>query len=347
MPLYKIDEDDQQKCINLIYNTGHKNPLFDFIEHFDKKAGIAVKKDVEEQKLPLDEKIKQRIIQGNKHGLEDLLKQALKEMKPLNIINNLLIPGMKVVGDLFGSGQMQLPFVLQSAEVMKFAVDKLKPFMEKTDTQSQTSIVLATVRGDVHDIGKNLVEIIMSNNGYKVYNLGIKCEIDTILQKALEVKADAIGMSGLLVKSTVVMQENLEEMSKRNIQLPVLLGGAALTQSFVQNICSPILEAPVVYCADAFAGLNAMAMIKDGTLADKIAEQQKERANRTKIKQTAKPKVVVEKINRDISIPNPPFWGTKIVSDINLDTVFSYLTESVLFRGRWGLSPWLFKPGTI
>jgi len=335
MPLYQIDEDDQEKCLNLIYNRGSENPLFDFIQHFEKKAGT-VRKEADEDAMTLEERIKQRVIQGNRHGLEELLMQALKERKALAIINELLIPAMKVVGDLFGSGQMQLPFVLQSAEVMKFAVDKLKPYMEKSDDQSRTSIVLATVRGDVHDIGKNLVDIILSNNGFKVYNLGIKCEIEAMLQKAQEVQADAIGMSGLLVKSTIVMKENLEEMKRRGFEIPVLLGGAALTRSYVDDVCAPVLESPVVYCADAFDGLNAMQKIKERRLHDLFPEDGAKPKQQRRAGTMPKEDKGKETVRRDITIPSPPFWGDRVVTDIDLDEVFSFLTEPVLFRGRWG-----------
>ncbi|MBN1996400.1 methionine synthase [candidate division KSB1 bacterium] len=331
MPLYKIPRPDVEKCLNLIYNKGHENPLLDFIHYFKAKEGK--KLDVEsEQKLSLEEKIKNCVIQGSKPGLDSMLTTALNSYKAVEIINKLLIPAMKEVGELFGSGKMQLPFVLQSAEVMKYAVSRLEPFMDKTDRRNQTSIVLATVRGDVHDIGKNLVDIILSNNGYKVYNLGIKCEIDTMLQKAQEVHADAIGMSGLLVKSTVVMKENLEEMAHRGIQIPVLLGGAALTKNYVEQVCAPVLHQPVVYCADAFDGLNAMHAIRDGLLI------KKQPSPTTGPKPVQKPVFpdADETIRRDIDIPVPPFFGDKLVKEINLDDVFNYLTETVLFRGRWG-----------
>ena len=335
IPLYKLDEMDVEKCLNLIYNRGAKNPLFDFIQHFDKKAGKQQQVLVEDDSLPLDEKIKNKVIQGNRSGLLPLLMDCLKDNKAIDIINNMLIPAMKVVGELFGEGKMQLPFVLQSAEVMKFSVDKLQPYMEKTDEQSMTSIVLATVRGDVHDIGKNLVDIILSNNGYKVYNLGIKCEIDTILQEAEKVEANAIGMSGLLVKSTVVMKENLQEMKSRNVDIPVLLGGAALTRSYVEDVCGPIVDAPVVYCTDAFDGLETMQLIKENKLDEHLLalKEKRPKISRTVVKRKVEKEEIVR---RDISIPQPPFWGEKIVTDIGLDTVYSFLTETVLFRGRWG-----------
>jgi 5-methyltetrahydrofolate--homocysteine methyltransferase len=330
LPLYQIDADDLEHAMNLVYNRGEE-PLKSFIRHFSGKQGESTMAMSDETLLSLDDRIKRHIIDGNRSGMSELLQQGVAERPALSLINDLLIPAMKTVGELFGSGKMQLPFVLQSAEVMKFSVDVLQPYMEKSDDQKATSIVLATVRGDVHDIGKNLVDIILSNNGYKVYNLGIKCEIETMIQKALEVHADAIGMSGLLVKSTVVMKENLEEMERRGVRIPMLLGGAALTRVYVDETCAPLLDAPVVYCSDAFDGLSVMEQIKAGTL-------QKSRPGQ------AVPRVVTRKsetepdqpIRRDIAIPQPPFWGDRVITGIDLATVFSYLTENVLFRGRWG-----------
>jgi 5-methyltetrahydrofolate--homocysteine methyltransferase len=333
MPLYQIADEDLGMCLNLIYNRGGANPLFDFIGHFDKKAGLKKQPVEHRESLSLDDRIKRHVIDGDRSGFEQILLSSLEKKSAIEIINDLLIPAMKTVGDLFGSGQMQLPFVLQSAEVMKFAVDKLQPFMEKSEAQTQTSIVLATVRGDVHDIGKNLVEIILSNNGYKVYNLGIKCELETMLQKALEVKADAIGMSGLLVKSTVVMKENLQEMQHRGVNIPVLLGGAALTRSYVDEVCAPILETPVAYCSDAFEGLKTMELIKEKQL---VKNQHQTAQSHKKAIQARDPQVKEEAITYEEKIPVPPFWGDKIVRDLDLDTIFSFLTESVLFRGRWG-----------
>ncbi|MDZ7318743.1 MAG: methionine synthase, partial [candidate division KSB1 bacterium] len=336
LPLYQIDEGDREKCLNLIYNRGANNPLFDFIEHFRSKSTLRSPKETTEAHYTLDEKIQHRVVEGNRSGLEKLLLDKLQQMKAMDIINHLLIPAMKKVGDLFGAGEMQLPFVLQAAEVMKFAVDKLQPFLEKSDRHSQMSIVLATVRGDVHDIGKNLVDIILTNNGYRVYNLGIKCEIDTMLQKAQEVNADAIGMSGLLVKSTAVMKENLEVMKSRNIRIPVLLGGAALTKNYVTDVCQPILDAPVIYCADAFEGLAAMERIKNGQAGTILPESATSPALAIAPIALQKETSPPIQIRHDVPIPVPPFWGDRVISDIDLATVFSYLQETVLFRGRWG-----------
>ena len=330
MPLYQIAADDLEQANNLLFNRGEE-PLKSFIRYFEAKSGTTQTKAADETQLTVDERIHHRILEGNRSGLADLLLLALAERSAMAIINELLIPAMKTVGELFGSGKMQLPFVLQSAEAMKYAVDQLQPFMEKNATEQQKSIVLATVRGDVHDIGKNLVDIILSNNGYKVYNLGIKCEIETMIHKALEVNADAIGMSGLLVKSTVVMKENLEEMQRRGVRIPVLLGGAALTRSYVEETCSPLLDAAVVYCADAFDGLQVMEQIKAGSLQKKSRSAVQPRPSG----KTAVPEIA-EPLRQDIEIPSPPFWGERMVTDIDLDDVFSYLTENVLFRGRWG-----------
>ncbi|MBN1466652.1 methionine synthase [candidate division KSB1 bacterium] len=332
VPLHRIDQDDIDKCIDLIENRG-ANPLFSFIEHFENKAGTARKVEVEEESLPLDEKIKARVINGNRSGLQEILTEALLENRAEEIINNWLIPAMQVVGELFGAGKMQLPFVLQSAEVMKFAVSVLEPHMQKTDAQEQTSIVLATVRGDVHDIGKNLVDIILSNNGYKVYNRGIKCEIDAMLQKAAETNADAIGMSGLLVKSTAVMKENLELMRGRRIDIPVLLGGAALTRSYVEDVCARISLGPVAYCADAFEGLKMMSLIKKGQIKEHLAAHRSQSTAPTAKRPAS---VTQRQLTFEHTIPTPPFWGVRVVRDIDLETVYAYLTESVLFRGRWG-----------
>ncbi len=333
IPLYQIAPEDLQHCLNLIYNRGDENPLFSFIHHFENRQGTPAEETTDDSHMPLDEKIGQRVIHGNRSGLEELLLEAVQHYPALTIINEWLIPAMKTVGELFGSGQMQLPFVLQSAEVMKFSVDKLQPFMEKAADQSKTSIVLATVRGDVHDIGKNLVDIILSNNGFQVYNLGIKCEIETMLQKAREVHADAIGMSGLLVKSTVIMKENLEEMQRRGFTIPVLLGGAALTRSYVDEICAGLYAAPVVYCSDAFEGLRTMSQIQNHELAPRRAPEKPSSVKRMRVGAEPAP---AEPIRGDIDVPRPPFWGDRIVADIDVDEVFAYLTETVLFRGRWG-----------
>lgn len=262
IPVFKISNDDLQAALNLIYNRGSEDPLSAFITHFAEQDGSRLESRADTSAGTAEELLGELVLEGSHADLVPTLDTLLEHTPPDKIINSLLIPAMKRVGELFGEGKIQLPFVLQSAEVMKQAVSYLEPFMEKKTNEREHSIVLATVKGDVHDIGKNLVDIILSNNGYKVYNLGIKVDIDTVLKKAREVNADAIGMSGLLVKSTALMKSNIEAMRDRGIHLPVLLGGAALTREFVEKECAPLIDAPVFYCRDAFDGLHAMEKIK-------------------------------------------------------------------------------------
>jgi len=266
MPLHKISEAQRQAAEDLIFNHWRdgRDPLLAFIEMF---KDATVTETRREKPATVEEALKQRIIDGDKQGLEADIDRALEKYAPLEIINTLLLDGMKVVGDLFGSGEMQLPFVLQSAETMKAAVAYLEPFMEQVEGSHKGIMVLATVKGDVHDIGKNLVDIILTNNGYRVVNLGIKQPLLNILAAAREHNADAIGMSGLLVKSTVIMKENLEEMARAGVAIPVILGGAALTRRFVENDCRAVYAsgAGVFYAKDAFVGLKLM----DDVMAEK------------------------------------------------------------------------------
>ena len=270
MPLHKIDAAHREAAEDLIFNRRRdgRDPLIHFVELFkDVQAATAVKVKAE----TVEEALRQRIIDGDKKGLEDDLREALKKYAPLDIINELLLDGMKVVGELFGAGQMQLPFVLQSAETMKAAVAFLEPLMERVEGQQRGTLVLATVKGDVHDIGKNLVDIILTNNGYRVINLGIKQPLTNILEAAHEHRADAVGMSGLLVKSTVIMKENLEEMRRQGVDIPVLLGGAALTRRYVESDCRAAYTAPdrVHYAKDAFGGLKLMNGIMEAKNASR------------------------------------------------------------------------------
>ena len=266
MPLHRIDSVQREAAENLIFNRwpDGKDPLLAFVDMFKDVRAQEAKKV---RPSTIEEILKSRIIDGDKQGLEDDLRKGLEKYGPLQIINEILLDGMRVVGDLFGSGQMQLPFVLQSAETMKAAVRFLEPFMEKAQGQEKGTLVIATVKGDVHDIGKNLVDIILTNNGYKVVNLGIKQPLANILEAVGEHHADAIGMSGLLVKSTVIMKENLEEMRRQGIATPVLLGGAALTRKYVESDCRAVYTDPdkVHYAKDAFSGLKLM----DGIMAEK------------------------------------------------------------------------------
>ncbi len=353
VPLSSLPEEDTAVALRLIGNdTSAGDPLFAFLNHFAAKAGEGGQNDAAgaEADAPqsASERLQRRVIRGSKADLEDLLEEELANRPALAIINEVLIPAMKTVGELFGSGKMQLPFVLQSAEVMKAAVALLEPRLERSADRAQTSIVLATVRGDVHDIGKNLVEIILSNNGYKVYNLGIKVEIAEMIRKAEEVRADAIGMSGLLVKSTAVMKENIEELARRGMKIPVLLGGAALTPSFVHEDCAAAHIAGVAYCADAFAGLHAMNTIRDGSFDEWLAAEREKLAS-WKRRATPTADATESAVTGDspgpispyippkeLTVPEPPFLGVRHTADIDLDEVFGYLTEEVLFRGRWG-----------
>lgn len=305
--------------------------------------------------VPVEQRLVERIVRGDRIGLERDLDEALTHYSALEIINRFLLEGMRIVGDLFGSGQMQLPFVLQAAEVMKAAVAYLQPHMERvSDATTKGTIVLATVKGDVHDIGKNLVDIILSNNGYRVINLGIKVPLEQMLQAAQEHDADAIGMSGLLVKSTAVMKENLEVMEARGIRIPVVLGGAALNRRFVEHDLRRVYSGTLAYAQDAFDGLRFMEEVtrcKSHTpsspsnsleLSLELERTQHEHADnpiehvRTDHQQTGQPLVKrISSVRRDVPIPIPPFWGSRIVQNIPLEHVFAYINENALFRGQW------------
>lgn len=309
-----------------------------------------------ESTLPVEDRLKERIIRGDRLGLERDIDEALKRYSALEIINGFLLEGMRVVGDLFGSGQMQLPFVLQAAETMKAAVAYLEPHMERVeDATPKGTIVLATVKGDVHDIGKNLVDIILSNNGYRVINLGIKVPLEQMLQAVEEHRADALGMSGLLVKSTAVMKENLEAIEARGIRIPVVLGGAALTRRFVEHDLRQIYSGKLAYAQDAFDGLHFMEDIvqtrelthpqqASTSLEVSLALQQTQQELdsspieyvRIERRQYGQPVVRrISSVRRDVPIPVPPFWGSRLVEDIPLEHVFAFINENALFRGQW------------
>ncbi|MEJ5305287.1 MAG: vitamin B12 dependent-methionine synthase activation domain-containing protein [Ignavibacteria bacterium] len=324
------------------------DPLQELIAYYSTKKEEE-KEKVDRKSLSIEERLKNRIIDGEKIGLQDDLDEALQNYSPLDIINKILLEGMKIVGELFGSGQMQLPFVLQSAEVMKAAVAYLEKFMEKKSGESKGKIILATVKGDVHDIGKNLVDIILTNNGYTVYNLGIKCPIEKMIEEFEKQNADAIGMSGLLVKSTLIMKENLEVLNERNLKVPVVLGGAALTRRYVEQDLKKIYMGYVEYAEDAFDGLKFMEKIKSKNLDELINESRTNFDNindeeilDTLVGSDAKlaffdEEKAFQKSNVSIldEIPEPPFWGVKIVENISLDEVFKYVNEVALFRGQW------------
>ena len=302
--------------------------------------------------LPLEKRLAQRIIDGERQGLETDLQAALdKGHGALDIINDHLLDGMRTVGELFGKGEMQLPFVLQSAEVMKVAVAYLEPHIEGnadgSAREAKAKIVLATVKGDVHDIGKNLVDIILSNNGYDVVNIGIKQPISEIIRAADEHDADAIGMSGLLVKSTVVMKENLEELNSRGVaaRWPVLLGGAALTRAYVENDLAEVYEGEVRYARDAFEGLRLMDAVAKArsnpeiSVAEALPELRKRRvrAKAAPVDDAALSDTTRSDVATDNSIPTPPFWGTRVVKGIALADYAAYLDERATFLGQWGL----------
>ncbi len=320
------------------------DPLTHFLEVFADAQSVSAGRADELAGLPLFERLQRRIIDGEAKGLQADLDEALQTKPALEIVNDVLLPGMRIVGDLFGSGEMQLPFVLQSAEVMKTAVAHLEPHMEKSDESGKGTIVLATVKGDVHDIGKNLVDIILSNNGYSVVNIGIKQPIGTILQAAEEARADVIGMSGLLVKSTVIMKENLEEMNTRGVsgRFPVLLGGAALTRAFVEQDLAQMYDGEVRYAKDAFEGLalmDAVMAVKRGEPGAALPERRQRRVRTTPRPLAPEDPDATSDVARDTPVPRPPFWGDRIVKGIALKDYVAYLDERALFRGQWGLSP--------
>jgi 5-methyltetrahydrofolate--homocysteine methyltransferase len=360
MPLNKIPDEQVKVCLDLVYDRRDEakgyDPLAALLDVF---ADVTVAKNEKEDRSgwPVDERLKARIIDGDRDGLTDDLEEAMSDgLAPLAIINDVLLAGMKVVGELFGSGQMQLPFVLQSAETMKAAVAYLEPHMDKVEGDSgKGRIVLATVKGDVHDIGKNLVDIILTNNGYEVHNLGIKIGIAEMIEKAQEVRADAIGMSGLLVKSTLIMRDNLEELNARELaNIPVLLGGAALTRSYVERDLREVYSGRLFYGKDAFEGLHVMdrlGAIKRGVESDDPGWGRVPSASRVPSRAslglpekgegdaaadlpTRSPDVVT-----DNEVFVPPFLGTRIVKGLPIDEIAGYLNETALFRNQWQFRP--------
>ncbi len=330
LPLVQIDERDRTICLDLIYDRAgdvEKTPLMRFIDHFAERT--VQEEDDQSQALRPEEDLHRKIVKGDKDGLEDVLAELLERYPPLEVVNQILVPAMRHVGDLFGRGELLLPFVLQSAEAMKKSVAWLEPYMEKIDQQEGIKVLLATVQGDVHDIGKNLVDILLSNNGYTVYNIGIKVPAETVIAKAKELKADVIGLSGLLVKSAIIMQESMPQYRDAGLEVPILLGGAALTRDFVANSCVPNYDAPVVYCADAFAGLKALKDFEAGQL---ISTEPEDRSDAPRMK----PGVKTTEVDRSVVIPEPPFWGVRHVTGIDPVRLFPFVNEQALFRGRWG-----------
>ncbi|MFF4044124.1 methionine synthase [Streptomyces sp. NPDC001816] len=349
LPIARFDEEQVQTALDLIYDRRSEgyDPLQKLMQLFEGATAKSLKAGKAEElaALPLEERLKRRIIDGERNGLEADLDAALETRPALDIVNDTLLDGMKVVGELFGSGQMQLPFVLQSAEVMKTAVAYLEPHMEKSDAEGKGTIVLATVRGDVHDIGKNLVDIILSNNGYNVVNLGIKQPVSAILEAAEEHRADVIGMSGLLVKSTVIMKENLEELNQRGLaaRFPVILGGAALTRAYVEQDLHEIYEGEVRYARDAFEGLHlmdALIGVKRGVPGAQLPELRQRRVRATaavQVEERPEEGHVRSDVATDNPVPTPPFWDTRVIKGIQLKEYASWLDEGALFKGQWGL----------
>jgi 5-methyltetrahydrofolate--homocysteine methyltransferase len=355
VPLSKLDEEALITCTDLIYDRRGKaglngtggadyDPLHRLMAIFEGVSGpIAAQEALSE--LPLTERLERRIIDGERDGLTGDLDLAMSEgINPLDIINVHLLAGMKIVGDRFGAGEMQLPFVLQSAETMKAAVAHLEPHMDASDTDGKARVVLATVKGDVHDIGKNLVDIILTNNGYDVRNLGIKQPIDAIVSAAQEFRADAIGLSGLLVKSTVVMRNDLDELTRRKLDsFPVLLGGAALTRNYVEIDLRERYAGPLFYCKDAFSGLNVMDQVAARKKGEAMGEMWGREVGERRVASKGKGsdegdvnEVVAPTVATDVAVPTPPFWGSRVTRGIPLDDIAAYLNHTALFRTQWG-----------
>jgi 5-methyltetrahydrofolate--homocysteine methyltransferase len=386
LPLAKISDEHQQVCLDLIYDRRRfesdqpgaictydpltvLTTLFEGVSAREARASGPSLAD-----LPIEERLKQHIIDGERIGLEPALDQALQNYPPLQIINTFLLDGMKVVGELFGSGQMQLPFVLQSAETMKSAVAHLEPHMERAEGESSAKgkFLIATVKGDVHDIGKNLVDIILTNNGYEVINLGIKQSCEAIVEAQQQHQADCIAMSGLLVKSTAFMKDNLEAFNQAGISVPVILGGAALTPRFVNGDCRAAYKGQVIYGRDAFADLRFMDALMEAKAAKGWDDQQgflngtpeglglgERPSEETALEHEAStadpnapshqsspeaaPALVLDDSRSD-AVPEqpaltPPFWGSRVLSeaDIDLQEVFAFLDRNALFAGQWQL----------
>ncbi len=354
MPMHRIDEKAREAALDLVYDRRRDDydPLTELMSLFEGVDASAVEKE-DRSGWPVEERLKHRIIDGDRDGLEADLDEQLQTRAALSIINDVLLEGMKVVGELFATGEMQLPFVLQSAETMKASVAYLEPHMEKADAGGKGRVVLGTVKGDVHDIGKNLVDIILTNNGYEVHNIGIKVPLQEFVEKAVEVEADAIGMSGLLVKSTLIMRENLEELNAQGLErIPVMLGGAALTRTYVERDLREVYKGRLFYGKDAFEGLRTMDALMEGKRTGELdpefgrapggrnlppRKSQREAAE-------AAAGVAVEvparsDVATDVKVFDPPFLGTRVAKGISLDEIASFLNETALFRNQWQFRP--------
>ena len=343
IPMARINEEDLAVCENLLFNKKpNGQALFDFIDHFGNKEAVdSAAEDEAYNALSTEEKIAKLLLDGDKERMIPLVEAARHMIAPEKIVNEILINAMKVVGELFGSGQMQLPFVLQSAETMKAAVDHLNPYLPKVDKAVDTTLVLGTVKGDVHDVGKNLVDIILTNNGYKVINLGIKVELDAFVRTLEESGASAIGMSGLLVKSTQVMKDNLEALKAAGTTVPILLGGAALTRSFIDDFCRPNYDGPIFYCKDAFDGVTAMSRIEAGNLDTNLHPEVAKKADAAEKRDSVIPPFSELKMpSRDVRVPTPPFWGRRELklTEVQKLMAFEWINHKILFKQRWGYS---------
>jgi 5-methyltetrahydrofolate--homocysteine methyltransferase len=353
LPLNRIDERQRQVCLDLVYDRRGEgyDPLGELLSLFEGVSSSATSTAEDRSGWSLERRLEQRIVDGDRNGLEPELDQALGAgWSALGIVNDLLLAGMKTVGDLFASGEMQLPFVLQSAETMKAAVAHLEPHMEQADQGGKGRVVLATVKGDVHDIGKNLVDIILTNNGYEVHNLGIKVSISEMLTKAEEVEAHALGMSGLLVKSTLIMRENLEEMNERGLShLPVLLGGAALTRTYVERDLRQVYEGRLFYGRDAFEGLRTMDRLRElqRTGEDDPSFGREQGGRDLPPRKSQRPAEVnpdemparSPEVPADNPVFDPPFVGSELAKGVAIDEIAAYLNETALFRNQWGYRP--------
>ena len=340
IPINKISKEEQEICDNLIFNRGEE-PLFKFIEYFSSKEVVDTDvEDAEYLAMSDEEKIAKLLMDGDKDRMIPLVEEVRHKIAPEVIVNEILIDAMKVVGELFGSGQMQLPFVLQSAETMKKTVDFLNPYLPKIEKEVDTTLVLGTVKGDVHDVGKNLVDIILSNNGYKVKNLGIKVELESFLETLNDGHVSAFGMSGLLVKSTQVMLENLKTLEEKGIKTPVLLGGAALTRSFINDFCRPAYSGPIFYCKDAFDGVTAMSRIEAGNMDTNLHPDAPEVEAKEEKEYIIPPFEEIKMPSRDVVVPTPPFWGRREIklTQQQVEMAFEWINHKILFKSRWGYS---------
>lgn len=343
VPLAKMSQEEIDICEELLFGAD-ENSLFKFIEYFSDKTVDSSANDEAYETMSPQEKIAKLLLDGDKERMIPLVEEARRHIHPDTIVNEILIDAMKVVGELFGNGQMQLPFVLQSAETMKATVDYLTPYLTKQEKDTDTTLVIGTVKGDVHDVGKNLVDIILSNNGFKVINIGIKTELQEYLDVVQEHPVQAIGMSGLLVKSTAVMKDNLEAMAQMGLEIPVLLGGAALTRSFVDDFCRPVYKGPIFYCRDAFDGVIAMGRIEKYNenpsigLDTRLSGDMTERQEKVQKKVIIPPFEQIKMPDRSVEIPTPPFWGRRVLqkADLDINMIYEWINTRSVFKMHWG-----------